>query len=408
MRLILPILTLLLALCTGSLGAAGMALVPAGQAHSSPDKLLAATIEDIRASKPDSALASVNRLIAMRPDFKLAYLIKGDLLLAKNRELPGFGGTRATSSQAINDFKDEARVRLQGYLDQPNPDTLPAQILQLAQGQRYALLVDAGRSRIYIFENLDGEPRLIHDYYLSIGKNGLGKHSEGDKRSPSGVYTIKAALPRQQLTPFYGAGAFTISYPNEWDSMQGNSGHGIWLHGVPPNTYSRPPKASDGCLVVANPDWQAIAHYIQPDGTPIIITDHIEWLDREAWQAKRHELSATLDSWKDDWQKLDVNGFLDHYAPDYLNSLGKAWVTAKQRNITQKDWIKVGLSDMSLFLYNNGNDNLAAITVTQHYSSDKLNDVTRKKIYFRQQAGQWRIVLEKNLQSTPVLALRKD
>ena len=405
MRLILPILTLFLALFAGSLGAAGMALVPAGKTPS-PDKLLVATIEDIRASKPDSALVSVNRLIAMRPDFKLAYLIKGDLLLAKNRELPGFGGVRAASSQTINDFKDEARARLQGYLYQPSLDKLPAQILQLAPGQRYALLADAGRSRIYIFENIDSEPRLLQDYYLSVGKNGVGKRSEGDKRSPLGVYTIKAALPRQQLTPFYGAGAFTINYPNEWDAIQGNGGHGIWLHGVPPYTYSRPPKTSDGCLVVANPDWQAIAHYIRPDGTPIIITDHVEWLDRDAWQAKRQELLATLDNWKDDWQKLDAHGFLGHYTPDYLNSLGKEWVAAKQRNITQKDWIKVGLNDMSLFLYNTDNDNLAVISLTQHYSSDKLSDVTRKKIYLRQEAGQWRIVLEKNLPSAPVVALK--
>jgi murein L,D-transpeptidase YafK len=377
------------------------------RSSNSPDNLLASTIEDLRASRPESALASVNRLIAMRPDFKLAYLIKGDLLLSKTKALPGFGGAQKTdTNHSLNDLKDEARVRLLSYLDQPGPDKYPAQILQMAPGQKYALLADASRSRIYVFENNNGEPRLIHDYYLSVGKNGVGKHSEGDKRSPLGVYALSSELSRQKLTPFYGAGAFPLNYPNEWDDLQGNDGHGIWLHGVPPNTYSRPPKTSDGCLVVTNPDWQELARYIRPDNTPLVITEHSEWLDRDAWLAKRQELTGVLDSWKDDWQKLDADKFLAHYAPDYLNSLGKAWATAKARNITQKDWIKVGLTDMSLFQYGNGVDNFAVITATQHYSSDKLNDVTRKKIYLRLEKGQWRIAFEKALQSAPAVALK--
>ncbi len=409
MRLALLLVSLALPLLPAQAMAEEINTLPSAQIRtaSSPDNLLAATLEDIRASRSDSALSNVNRLIAMRPDFKLAYLIKGDLLLSKTRQLPGFGGKPANSSSpSLDDLKDEARVRLLRYLDQPGPDKLPAQILQMAPGQKYALLADASRSRIYVFENVGGEPRLINDYYLSVGKNGVGKRSEGDKRSPLGVYTLNSQLPKTQLTPFYGAGAFPLNYPNEWDALQGKDGHGIWLHGVPPDTYSRAPKTSEGCLVVANPDWQALARYIRPETTPLVITEQSDWLDREVWLAKRQELLGVLDSWKNDWQKLDANSFLSHYSPDYLNSLGKDWVAAKERNITQKDWIKVGLTDMSLFLYKSGNDDMAVISLTQHYSSDKLNDVSRKKIYLRLTNGQWRIAFEKALQSAPSVALK--
>lgn len=380
-------------------------LASADMGHYSPslDHLIASTIEDIRASRTDSALANIDRLIALRPDFKLAYLIKGDLLQAKAGALASFGAAPKTSNKAtLNDLKDEAKVRLMRYLDQPDPDKLPKQILQLAPNQKYAFLADASRARLYIFENIDGEPRLIRDYYVTVGRNGVDKRTEGDKRTPSGVYNIASELSRSQLTAFYGAGAFPLDYPNEWDASQGNSGHGIWLHGVPPNTYSRPPKASEGCLVVANPDYREISRFIQPNNTPIVIADRTEWLDRDSWLATRQDIMAAIEGWKSDWQRLDADRYLSRYNDGFLSRAGRSWAESKRRNITQKSWIKVSLSDLSLFLY--PSDDLAVVNFTQDYDSDKHHDVTRKRIYLKLDNRQWRIVLEKSLESSPSVA----
>lgn len=380
-------------------------LASADIGHYAPsiDNLMASAIQDIRASKTDAALANVDRIIAMRPDFKLAYLIKGDLLRAKAGALPSFGAAPSSSDkEALEGLKDEAKVRLMRYLDQPDPGKLPKQILQLAPSQRYALLADADRARLYVFENVDGEPRLIRDYYVSVGRKGVNKRVEGDLKTPSGVYNITAELPSKQLTPFYGAGAFPLDYPNEWDSMQGNSGHGIWLHGVPPNTYSRPPKASEGCLVVANPDYQEIRRYIVPDKTPIVIADRTEWLDRAAWQAARREILDSVDRWVADWQRLDADRYLGRYSSDFLNRAGRAWIENKRRNIVQKTWIRVSLTDVSLFLY--PSSDLAVLSFTQVYDSDKLHDVTQKRFYLRQDRNQWRIALEKSLGSASAVA----
>lgn len=368
----------------------------------SPESLVTRALQEIRASRPDSALANVDRLIALRPDFKLAYLIKGDLLLSKSRALPSFGAAPSGSSQSLADLKEEARVRLLRYIDQPAPDSLPRQILQLAPNQKYALLADADRARLFIFENVEGEPLLIRDYYLSVGRNGVNKRSEGDKKTPVGVYTLSNELPRQQLTSFYGAGALPLNYPNEWDTLQGRSGHGIWLHGVPPDTYSRPPKTSDGCLVVSNPDYSEIARFIRGDNTPIIIAERTDWVDRATWQAQREALLNKLETWKADWQKQDVERFLGHYSNEFLNREGASWSDSKRRNISQKTWIRVGLSDMSLFLY--PSNDLAVITFTQSYDSDKHRDISIKRLYLKLENGNWRIAFEKTLQTAPALA----
>ena len=150
----------LLATFAGLAGASGepilLASADASRFLPSPDALIAKSIQDIRANRLDDALREVNRVISIRPDFKLAHLIKGDLLMARARPLSGIGtvaSSSASSAQSLSDLRDEARVRLMRYIDQPDPALLPRQILRLASDQKYALLADASRARLYLFEN---------------------------------------------------------------------------------------------------------------------------------------------------------------------------------------------------------------------------------------------------------------
>ncbi|MDD5389896.1 MAG: L,D-transpeptidase family protein [Gallionellaceae bacterium] len=377
----------------------------------SPDGLIAKTLQDIRSNRLDDALREVNRVISLRPDFKLAHLIKGDLLMARSRPLSGIGtmtSRSATSAQSLSDLRDEARVRLLRYIDQPDPALLPRQILQLAAEQKYALLADASRARLYLFENVNGEPRLKADFYMTIGKNGTDKRTEGDKRTPMGIYQIARELPRKSLADLYGAGAFPLDYPNEWDRTQGRSGHGIWLHGVPSDTYSRPPRSSDGCVVVTNPDLKEISRWVQPGATPVVLADRTDWIDRESWEQARNDLLAQLQSWQASWQEREADRFLGHYASDFLNGEGRVWSENKRRNITDKTWIKVELEDISLFLYPGVEDGkpMAYAEFTQRYSSDRLSSVSRKRLYWQLDAGHWRIVMEKTSELPTRLAQR--
>ncbi|MCP5277967.1 MAG: L,D-transpeptidase family protein [Thiobacillus sp.] len=375
-----------------------MMLASADTTHFLPslDALIGKTLQDIRASRLDDALKEVDRVIAIRPDFKLAYLIKGDLLMARARPLSGMGtmANKARDEQSLSDLQDEARVRLMRYIDQPDPNLLPRQILQLAPQQRYALLADASRARLYLFENVDGEPRLKQDYYMTVGRNGTDKRVEGDKRTPIGVYQITQQLPRAQLADLYGDGAFPLNYPNAWDQVQGRGGHGIWLHGVPSDTYSRPPRSSEGCVVVTNPDLTELSRYIQVGVTPVVIVDRADWVDRHTWERSRARLLDRLSQWQQDWQARDADRFLDHYAPDFLQGLGRGWAENKKRNIENKDWIKVDVRDASLFIYPGGE--MAYTEFVQDYASDRLSSTSRKQLFWKRLDGHWRIALEKS------------
>jgi murein L,D-transpeptidase YafK len=369
-----------------------------------PDVQVTKSLLEVRAGRMDAALREIDRLIAQQPDFKLAHLIKGDLLLAKSRPLPALGG--GGNSSGIEDLREEARLRLLGYLEEPASNQLPRQILQLAPTQKYALLADAAKARLYVFENANGEPRLVRHFYMTVGRNGVEKRVEGDKKTPVGVYVISDHIPRARLTDFYGAGAFPLDYPNEWDQTLGRTGHGIWLHGVPSDTYSRAPRASDGCVVLANPDFSEVAQYVEVGHTPMVITERAEWLDRDEWLAQRRALLTKLDAWKVDWERQDQDGFLGHYSPRFLLGEGKAWADSKRRNIANKDWIKLNLTDLSLFL--NPSDSLAVVTFTQEYDSNAFRNTSRKRLYLSQEQGEWRIALEKSLQPAPIVASREQ
>jgi murein L,D-transpeptidase YafK len=361
-----------------------------------PEDRLSGVFQAIEANRLDEALKRVDALIREHPNFRLAHLVRGDLLLARAQPLQTFGNVaKNVAPDKVDALRAEALARLHGLRNRPAENRVPREIVQLHPEQKHAFLVDSRRSRLYVFGNADGRPRLIADYYVTLGKNGIDKVREGDQKTPVGVYHVTATLPRKKLTDFYGTGAFPINYPNEWDRRRGRNGHGIWLHGVPSDLYSRPPRASDGCIVLANPDLDAVARFVQVGLTPVIIADAIEWTEAAAVEADRTSLAAALEQWRADWQSRDTERYLAHYSPKF--SAGRqdlaAWSAHKRKVNAGKKWIKVGLSRVSMFRYPRERD-FVVVTFDQDYRSDGLANQMRKRQYWLKEGARWKIVYE--------------
>ncbi|TMH74452.1 MAG: hypothetical protein E6H57_00505 [Betaproteobacteria bacterium] len=376
---------LVLALCFVSASAAA-----------TPEDRLSTVFEAIEANKLDVALKRVDALIGDYPNFRLAHLVRGDLLLARARPLQTFGNVVKTVPQErVDGLREEALARLRAARQRPGEDRLPRYVLQLNPEQKHALVVDSRRSRLYVYANDGGKPKLIADYYVTLGKNGIDKTREGDQKTPVGVYHVTANLPRKKLTDFYGAGAFPINYPNEWDRRQGRNGHGIWLHGVPSDVYSRPPRASDGCIVLANPDLESLGQRLQIGLTPVIIADEIEWTDRAALESERAGLAAALEQWRADWQSRDTERYLAHYSQRFA-SQGQdyaAWAAHKRKVNAAKAWIKIGLGRVTMLRYPHERD-VVVVTFEQDYRSNGLSNVMKKRQYWVKEGARWKIVYE--------------
>ena len=361
-----------------------------------PEDKLSAVFSAIEANQLDVAMKRVDALIAEHPNFRLAHLVRGDLLLARTRPLETFGNVLKTvPQQRVDELRAEAMARLRAARQRPGEDRLPRYVLQLQPGQKHALVVDSRRSRLYVYANDAGKPRLIADYYVTLGKNGIEKTREGDQKTPVGVYHVTANLPRNKLTDFYGAGAFPINYPNEWDKRQGRNGHGIWLHGVPRDVYARPPRASDGCIVLANPDLEAVGRQLQVGLTPVIIADEVEWIDPGALEAERAGLAAALEQWRADWQSRDTERYLAHYSQRFASG-GQdlaAWGAHKRKVNAAKKWIKVNVARVSMLRYPRERD-VVVVSFEQDYRSDGLSNVMKKRQYWVKEGARWKIFYE--------------
>ena len=384
---------LALLLACGPLLALGAGEAPAR--GNDPDVALGAVFQDIEQSRLGSALEKVDALLVAYPNFRLAHLIRGDLLLARARPLATFGNQPGAPADKLTDLREEAVARLKAYRNRPPSNYVPRYLLQMEPEQKYAIVVDTQRARLYIYQNDNGRPRFVADYYISHGKLGAEKLREGDKRTPVGVYHVTANLPRQKLSDFYGNGAFPISYPNEWDRQQGRDGHGIWLHGTPSDTYSRPPRASDGCVVLTNRDLDALASYLQIGLTPVIISNTVEWLSVDDWAAERSALNRQIESWRKDWESRDVNRYLAHYSKNFRNNEGgyDRWAEQKKAVNASKSWIKVQLDKVSVFR-SPGKQDLVVVTFEQDYRSNNLSNVLKKRQYWLKEGGRWKIVYE--------------
>ncbi len=376
--------------------AAAALLLPLGTAAASPEPALSGVVEAIESNRLDLALQRVEKLIAEHPNFRLAHLIRGDLLLARTRPLQTFGNVvKTVPRENVEDLRAEALARLHALRERPGPARLPRAVLQLHPGQKHALLVDSRRSRLYVFENVGGRPSYVADYYVSLGKRGVDKAREGDQKTPIGVYHVTANLPRQKLSDFYGAGAYPINYPNQYDRQRGRNGYGIWVHGTPPDTYSRPPRASDGCIVLANPDLLSVGRLVQVGATPVIIADEIEWADAAVVEAERSALAGALERWRADWESRDTERYLEHYAPDFRagSQDRKAWAAHKRGVNAAKAWIQVSLAQVSMLRYPREAD-FVAVTFEQDYRSSNLSNTMRKLQYWQKVDGRWRIIYE--------------
>ena len=371
------------------------------------ESLLVKSLLEITEGKTKQAFLTVNELIRTAPNFKLAYLIRGDLLTAQGHALESFGDSHASANNIPNNselegLRDEARTRIEYYLSTKKTTQQPNLLVKLGAGQEHLIVVDTVKSRLYLYKKLDSGLQYVADYYVTVGKNGVDKQVQGDKRTPLGVYFAGQKLT-QPLADMYGDGAYPLNYPNELDQNQNKSGSGIWLHGTPTNTYSRPPRASDGCVVLSNPDLKALQPILQAGKTPVIIANNLEWLENAqaseqlaAQEAEKQALQAAIEDWRKDWVSQDTDAYLSHYSKQFFYSDGglQKWADYKRGIQASKPKVSIQIEDVSMFTYPATKQPVVVVNFEQNFKSSGLQNKMRKRQYWMLDDDQWKIIYE--------------
>jgi L,D-transpeptidase YnhG len=346
------------------------------------------------------ALAKAAQLVDDLPNFQLAQLVYGDLLAARTRPVKVLGDVQGTLSQGasgnLNELREESSRRIKALRERPPEGTIPSQFLALSQRSRHAIAVDASKSRLYLFENTPTGLNLVSDYYISVGKAGTSKTIEGDQRTPLGVYYITSNLDRKSLKDFYGSGALPINYPNILDSKRGKTGSGIWLHGTPPNQFSRPPQATDGCVVLANPDLDRLIRTIEVRTTPVIIATQLQWIAPHSIRTEGKPFEDALHAWRNAKTSGNLGQILSFYTPDF-SSNGKTlaqWTPTLKTELANVQGRTIQLKDVSYLRWTDAADTMV---VTFGEVADGTKTGLTKRQYWMRQGTQWKIFFEGTL-----------
>jgi murein L,D-transpeptidase YafK len=379
-------------LCNGYITLASAAI----NTSQETEQLLAKAVSQIQEQQPGEALATLDQLLRQHPHFQLAQMMRADLLLAQTNALTHIGGQ--LSPQQSQSLQAEARARL-------NASTQLAQHQQIAYllGKppvwlKHIISIDLASSRAYLFDIHQQQLSFAASFYVTQGSKGAGKEKEGDKRTPIGIYRIAQVIPSQKLSGFYGSGAFPLDYPNSWDIRNKRTGHGIWLHGTPFEQYSRPPLASDGCVVFSNDDMGYLLKQLDWQATRVVSDQNLKWKSGES-DTTTSQLQKRIEAWRDSWEKQQLNSYISFYAADFNGQKGEnkaQWSTRKQQLFALNQTHQIQIEQLLLLEYPSQNE-LVVAEFNQRYQRGSKTDVERKRLWWQQQQGEWLIIHEEVL-----------
>jgi len=360
------------------------------------ENLLIKSLYEISAGELNDALITLDEIIKQKPNFKLAHLIRGDIYQAYAHGISDFGSSSNFSKDKIEDLKEEAKKRIESHLHNAS-DIIDSPRVTLPQNIDNLIYVDTNKSRLYLFEIRDHTLIKIFDEYASIGKNGSGKNFEGDKKTPLGVYTLGEKIT-QPLSDFYGEGAFPIDYPNVYDKLLNKTGHGIWIHGTPKDTYSRAPKSSDGCIVISNENFNSLESILKNKQTKVILSklSYDQYFNAENNIDKHNNFMSYFESWISNWTLKNYSEYIAFYDANakYNSKVFEIWSSKKKKVFENTNDIQIAIDNLTIIDYPEEEEHVKYVEFTQTYNSDLLKQTSQKKQIWRKFNNEWKIISE--------------
>lgn len=197
------------------------------------------------------------------------------------------------------------------------------------------------------------------------GKFNGDKLSQGDRRTPVGVYTLTQKL--NTVDPFYGPMAFVTSYPNLYDKIRGKSGDGIWIHGLP--ISGDRDNFTKGCIAIDNNELTSLDQKIDYKNTLLVIDNK----PKESLNIPYSMIMAQLYKWRFAWKYNDFQSYLSFYDTTFVRHDGMEYYdfkTYKQRIFDKKESKEILFTNLNIIPYPGERSNLFMVTFNETYSSE--------------------------------------
>ncbi|MDT4859269.1 hypothetical protein FQZ97_937710 [compost metagenome] len=192
-------------------------------------------------------------------------------------------------------------------------------------------------------------------------------------------------------------GALPINYPNPLDVQRGKTGSGIWLHGTPREQFVRAPQASDGCVVLSNPDLERLLKTVQIRTTPVVIAPELQWVQPEALDTERQAFEAALEAWRVAKSEGNLGQLKGFYSSRFLNQgrdLAQWWPRVESELRPVKGPRELQLKELSLLRWRDTQDTM--VVTFGEVPLGQSRGVTRRQ-YWALERDQWKIFSEGTL-----------
>lgn len=283
-------------------------------------------------------------------------------------------------------------------------DFLPSNIFQLDQKFNHHVLVVEKNTHslfLYTYEKASETPKLIKKFKVATGQMIGDKEVQGDKKTPEGIYTFQQFHSADELIGkygktglIYGAGAFTLDYPNEIDRRLRKTGGGIWLHSTDDDKRVNKGLDSRGCVVATDADLKEISKYIELGKTSTVIVQDVHYLTKRNWLKKKKNITTAVENWMSSWQEKRFEDYIGSYSKEEFGSSKgnySAYRNYKRAVFARNDTPVIKFNHISILHY----ADYAVVTFEQDYTSSVINDIGKKILYMKQNKNyEWKIVAE--------------
>lgn len=257
--------------------------------------------------------------------------------------------------------------------------------------KKYILVAQKKQSEISLFQKEGNDYKLLVKNSVIVGENEGDKNTQGDKRTPEGVYDL--LQKKSDVDRFYGPFALVTSYPNIFDRSLNKDGSGIWIHGMPYDTDRE--KFTKGCIALDNSELENLEKKLQIDKTVLLISNN------ELKKATKDEMALILSSifkWKESWKNSDLNSYLSYYSNDFkrADKSGFGLFSEQKKSVFSKNEQKtIKLTNIDISPYPNSyGKNMFKATMDEEYFSPAVKFNGKKELFLEIVANQIKILSE--------------
>ncbi len=243
---------------------------------------------------------------------------------------------------------------------------------------------------VYI-KDVNNTYKLHKDYSAFTGKVKGDKKTEGDLKTPVGVYDLVKKI--SNVDEFYGPLAFVTSYPNIYDRYKGKTGKGIWIHGLP--LHQERDKFTKGCIAIGNKNIKCLNKNLDIKKTLLIINEQCNY--KKVSKQDLATLLSQIYAWRYAWKYNNLEDYLNFYSQNFIRYDGMKidrFKRYKKRIFAKNETKSIVFKELNIVPYPMHPDTFK-IMFKEFYKSDSFTFNGKKTLIVKLENSKMKIITER-------------